>query len=48
MVERVVRCDFKTMNNEAEYAALIAGLSLVKDLGVKSLMVKSDSQLIVN
>ena len=36
------------MNNEAEYDALIAGLNLAKDMGIKKLDIRSDSQLVVN
>ncbi|KAL5785135.1 hypothetical protein ACOSQ2_007527 [Xanthoceras sorbifolium] len=47
VIERSVRCGFKTTNNEAEYEALIAGLTLAKDLHVERIKVRSDSQLIV-
>ena len=36
------------MNNQVEYEALIAGLKLAKDMGVRSLKAKSDSQLIIS
>lgn len=48
MIERAIRCNFKTTNNKVEYKTLIAGLILAKDLGVRSLTVTGDSQLIVN
>lgn len=48
MIERAIDCNFKTTNNEAEYEAFLASLNMAKDLGVHSLIVKSDSQLIVN
>ena len=35
-------------NNEAEYKALIRGLSAAKEIGIKSLQVFLDSQLVVN
>ena len=35
------------MNNEAEYEALLIGLSLAKALGAKNLIVQADSQLII-
>ena len=35
------------INNEAEYEALITGLKLAKELGISTLQVFSDSQLIV-
>ena len=34
-------------NNQVEYEALIVRLKLAKDLGVKSLTIRSDSQLVV-
>ncbi|XP_038690528.1 uncharacterized protein LOC119989207 [Tripterygium wilfordii] len=48
VIQRAVRCGFHATNNEAEYEALIIGLKLAKELGVTSLKVYSDSQLIVN
>ncbi|CAH9054188.1 unnamed protein product [Cuscuta epithymum] len=45
---QAVHCDFNATNNEAEYEALIVGLTLAKDLGIKLLQVKCDSLLIVN
>ena len=47
-VHRAIRCGFKATNNEAEYKALIAGLFLARDMGVRNLQVQSDSQLVVN
>jgi ribonuclease HI/dsDNA-binding SOS-regulon protein len=38
---------FKTTNNEAEYEALIAGLRLARELGVRVLEAFSDSQIVV-
>ena len=43
----VLRFDFKTSNNEAEYEALIAGLKLAKEMKVESPEIYSDSQLVV-
>ncbi|XP_031281185.1 uncharacterized protein LOC116139651 [Pistacia vera] len=48
IVQRVVRCGFKCTNNEAKYEALLTGLSLAREMGGKTLEVKSDSQLVVN
>ncbi|CAA7047599.1 unnamed protein product, partial [Microthlaspi erraticum] len=48
LASRAVRCNFRATNNEAEYEALIAGLTLAHDLGARNLEVYSDSQLIVN
>ncbi|XP_057780030.1 uncharacterized protein LOC130998612 [Salvia miltiorrhiza] len=48
MVEQSIRCEFKATNNEAEYEAMLAGLGLAKEMGVKRISVFSDSQLVVN
>ena len=42
-----VRLQFAVTNNEAEYEALLTGLSLAKALGAKNLIVQVDSQLII-
>ena len=42
-----VRLQFPATNNEAEYEALLTGLSLAKALGAKNLIVQIDSQLII-
>jgi len=42
-----VRLQFLATNNETEYKALLIGLSLAKALGAKSLIVQTDSQLII-
>ncbi|XP_057803119.1 uncharacterized protein LOC131018411 [Salvia miltiorrhiza] len=47
-IERSIRCNFKTTNNEAEYEAMLSGLGLAKEIGVKRINVFSDSQLVVN
>lgn len=39
---------FKTTNNEAEYEALVVGLSIAKALGATEVEVKTDSQVVVN
>ncbi|XP_004310221.1 PREDICTED: uncharacterized protein LOC101305531 [Fragaria vesca subsp. vesca] len=39
---------FSTSNNAAEYEALIEGLHLTQEIGLKSVQVFSDSQLMVN
>jgi ribonuclease HI len=43
----VVRLEFKATNNMVEYEALIFGLSAALSLGVRQLLVKGDSQLII-
>ncbi|KAJ9566692.1 hypothetical protein OSB04_002658 [Centaurea solstitialis] len=43
-----IRCEFKAMNNEAEYEALIAGLDIAHKLGANHMNVRSDSLLVVN
>ncbi|GJS27550.1 reverse transcriptase domain-containing protein [Tanacetum coccineum] len=39
---------FKATNNEAEYEALIAGLRIAKEMGVKNLQANVDSRLVAN
>ena len=45
---RAIRCNINATNNESEYEALIAGLSLAHQLGTENIQVYSDSQLIIN
>jgi len=45
-VEQSIRFGFDTSNNQAEYEALIAGLRLARDLGVKNLKIQTGSQLV--
>ena len=42
-MEYAIFIGFKTTNNEAEYEALLAGLRVTIELGVKSLYAFSDS-----
>ncbi|XP_014506155.1 uncharacterized protein LOC106765899 [Vigna radiata var. radiata] len=46
VVEQALIFRFKASNNQAESEALIAGLELARDLGVKVLCCKMDSQLV--
>lgn len=46
--EYALRFNFKATNNMAEYEALILGLTIVKELKIKNLLVKNDSQLVVS
>ncbi|GJS06255.1 reverse transcriptase domain-containing protein [Tanacetum coccineum] len=43
-----LRFRFDATNNEAEYEALIAGLKIAEQLGVKNLQVNVDSRLVAN
>ena len=43
---RAVRCNFKATNNESEYEALIAGLTLPHQMEAENIQVFSDSQLL--
>ena len=42
-IECMVRLDFPTTNNEAEYEALVAGLDLAKAAGAASVVIYYDS-----
>ena len=46
IIEQSLKFEFKASNNQAEYEALIAGLNLALEMGVKNLTVKTDSQLV--
>jgi hypothetical protein len=46
-IKYMVHLDFKATNNMAEYEALHFGLSTTLSLGVRQLLVKGDSQLII-
>ena len=47
-IAQAVRCEWDATNNEAEYEALIFGLHLATDIGVRDISVTCDSLLIVN
>ena len=47
ILKHAVRLQFSATNNEAEYEALLTGLSLAKTLEAKNLIVQADSQLII-
>ena len=47
-VECMVRLNFPTTNNEAEYETLIAGLDLAKAVGATYAVVHCDSQIVTN
>ncbi|GAV76114.1 RVT_3 domain-containing protein [Cephalotus follicularis] len=46
-IEYALRFGFKATNNETEWEALIAGLTIVKHLEVQQIEASSDSQLVV-
>ena len=48
IVEHSLCLDFHMTNNQTEYEALIIELKLAKDIGIKPLIAKSDSQFIVD
>ena len=48
VVECMIRLDFPTTNNEAEYEALVAGLDLVRAAGAISVVIYCNSQVITN
>ena len=47
VIEKSLRLDFPVMNNEAEYEALLEGMSMVQRMGGKSIKLFSDSRLVV-
>jgi ribonuclease HI len=47
-MEYLVRLHFPTSNNIAEYKALINGLRIVVELGIKPLEIRGDSELVVD
>ena len=47
-IECMVRLDFPTTNNEAEYEALIPGLDLARAVEVENVVVYCDSQVVTS
>ena len=47
-IECMIRLDFPTTNNEAEYEALVARLDLAKAAGVENMVVRCNSQVITS
>ncbi|GJZ15592.1 reverse transcriptase domain-containing protein [Tanacetum coccineum] len=43
-----LRFEFDVSNNEAEYKALVAGLRIAEQMGVKNLVAKVDSRIVAN
>ena len=44
----MIRLDFPTTNNEAEYEALVTGLDLAKAAGAENMIIHCDSQVITS
>ena len=47
IIEKFLRLGFSATNNEAEYEALLVGMTLVQKMGEKALEIFSDLRLIV-
>ena len=47
-IECMIRLDFPTTNNEAEYEALVARLDLAKAAGAENMIIHCDSQVITS
>ena len=47
VIEKPLRLDFSATNNEAEYEALLVGMTMVQRMGGKSIKLFSDSRLVV-
>ncbi|XP_074352791.1 uncharacterized protein LOC141691943 [Apium graveolens] len=46
-IQQAITFAFKATNNQAEYEALLSGLRLARSLGVRRLIIYSDSQIVV-
>ena len=44
----MIRLDFPTTNNEADYEALVAGLDLARATGAENMIMHCDSQVITS
>ena len=47
-IQCMIRLDFPTTNNEAEYEALVAGLDLAKAAGAKNIVIHCNSQVVTS
>ena len=47
-IKCMIRLDFPTTNNEAEYEVLVAGLDLAKVVGDENVVVHCDSQVVTS
>jgi hypothetical protein len=48
LIEQSLRLEFKASNNQAEYKALKAGMTLAQEMGAENLRATSDSQLVTS
>ena len=48
VIEKSLRLDFSTTNNEAKYETLLVGMAMVQRIGGKSIKLFSDSRLVVS
>ena len=46
-IEKSLRLGFSVTNNEAEYKALLVGMTMVQKMGGKAMEIFSDSRLII-
>ena len=46
-IEKSLKIDFLATNNEAEYEALLVGMTIVQKMGGKAVEIFSDSRLVV-
>ena len=46
-IEKALRLGFSATNNEAEYEALLEGMSMIQRIGGKAVKMFSDSRLVV-
>ena len=47
-IEKSLRLGFSATNNEAEYEALLEGMSMIQKMGGKTVKIFSDSRLVVD
>ena len=48
VIEKSLRLDFSTTNNEAEYETLLVGMAMVQKMGGKFMKLFSNSRLVVS
>jgi ribonuclease HI len=48
LIEQSLKFELKASNNQAEYEALIAGMTLAQEMRAENLRAKSDSQLVIS